>query len=197
MASRLDVLLTMSKATVEQNDSLVAKAATLAIRAHADQKRKGTGWPYIVHPIGVAFLLRDYYPDDPALEAAGYLHDVLEDTNTPESYLRDQFGDDITDLVVGVTNNGNWRLADYVHNPQVLRLKAADTIDNVRDTIRGIEKGHDVWSRFAAGTRKVKTWRKHAGIIAAGLPEEPLAYLLHDTVAHAERLQGEVHHGAD
>lgn len=184
----------MVKASVEQHDTLAARAATFAIRAHEGQTRKGTGWPYVVHPIGVAHILRDYYPEDEALEAAGYLHDVLEDTDIPESFLRDRFGDDVTDLVVGVTNNGNWRLADYADNPRVLRLKAADTIDNILDTIRGLEKGHDVWSRFAAGRRKARTWRKHADLIARQLTQpdrdyiEPIAVRLDEMVTKAERL---------
>src|SRR5687768_14221212 len=110
----------MVRATIEQHDSIVARAATFAVRAHEGQTRKGTGFPYVVHPIGVAHILRDYYPDDEGLEAAGYLHDVLEDTDTPEQFLRDRFGDDVTELVLGVTNKGNWQLADYKGNPRVL-----------------------------------------------------------------------------
>lgn len=182
------------KASVEQHSTVAARAAAYAVVAHQGQVRKGTQFPYVVHPIGVAHILRQYYPDDEALEAAGYLHDVLEDTDTPESFLRERFGDDVTDLVVGVTNNGNWRLADHLDNPRVLRLKAADTIDNILDTIRGLEKGHDVWSRFGAGRRKVKTWRKHSDLISQHLlvPDLPLreyiATRLDEVVTKAESL---------
>jgi guanosine-3',5'-bis(diphosphate) 3'-pyrophosphohydrolase len=164
----------MAKATVEQNATLVAQAAVFAVRAHEGQKRKGTQFAYSTHPLGVGHLLREYYPDDPALEAAGYLHDVLEDTNVPEIELRRRFGDDVTDLVLGVTNKGKWKLSDYLDNPRVLRLKAADILDNVTDTIRGLEKGHDVWSRFGAGRRKAKKWREHTEVIRKGLSGEPL-----------------------
>ena len=178
----------MVKATIEQHDSIVARAATYAVRAHEGQVRKGTGFPYVVHPIGVAHILRDYYPDDESLEAAGYLHDVLEDTDTPEQFLRDRFGDDVADLVLGVTNKGNWQLVDYKDNPRVLALKAADTIDNILDTIRGLEKGHDVWARFGAGRRKVQTWRKHTDLIMAGLDHSDIAKRLSKVVARVEML---------
>jgi (p)ppGpp synthase/HD superfamily hydrolase len=165
----------MVKASVEQNDSLVARAATFAVRAHEGQSRKGTGFPYVTHPIGVAHILRDYYPDDEALEAAGYLHDVLEDTDFGVDALVERFGQDVAQLVAGVTNNGNWHLEDWIDNPRVLRLKAADTLDNVLDTIRGLEKGHDVWSRFAADKGKADTWKTHADLIYGRLAPDELA----------------------
>lgn len=179
----------MGNASVKQYESIVAEAAAFAVRAHDGQVRKGTQWPYVVHPIGVAHILREYYPDDEALEAAGYLHDVLEDTTCPESLLLSKFGGDVTMLVHGVTNNGGWRLEDYAEDKRVLRLKAADTLDNVLDTVRGLEKGHDVWSRFAAGSRKADTWRRHADLIWRQLDGEPLAVRMHDAVLRAEALR--------
>lgn len=86
---------------------LTEKAKVFATAAHAaiGQTRKYTGEPYIVHPIEVANLLLQYVPDvtDEQL-AAAYLHDVLEDTQVTENVLRAQFGDEVTDLVVWLTN---------------------------------------------------------------------------------------------
>lgn len=178
----------MTKATVSQNDSVVALAANFAIRVHEGQTRKGTQFPYATHPIGVGHLLRDYYPFDPNLEAAGYLHDVLEDTETTATEMITRFGEDITGLVLGVTNRGDWRLSDYVEQPRVLRLKAADTLDNVLDTIRGLQKGHDVWSRFSAGRRKGQTWTKHADIFHKHLAGDPLACRVRDAVYRVNQL---------
>lgn len=188
----------MPKSSVEQNISVVAAAATFAARKHGPspmhpegQKRKGTGFPYITHPIGVANILREYYPDDENLEAAGYLHDVIEDTPTGPAELTQLFGLDIADLVVAVTNDktGTWRLEHYVHFPRVMRLKAADTLDNVLDTIRGLEKGHNVWSRFSAGERKADTWRKHVDLIRSTLGDEELVVRLNRAVTQVEGLR--------
>lgn len=178
----------MAKSTVEQNATLVAKAAVFAARAHEGQLRTGTRFPYISHPLGVGHILRMHYPDDAPLEAAGYLHDVLEDTGVTEEEMRTRFGDDVTDLVVGVTNKGNWSLEDYRDNHRVLRLKAADTLDNILDTIRGLEKGHDVWSRFRKGRDKSQQWRKNAFLINKVLTGEPLAMELWDAVNKVDSL---------
>lgn len=180
----------MVKATIPQYESLVAEAAAFAVRAHEGQFRKGTGFPYVVHPIGVAHILRDYYPDNEDLEAAGYLHDVIEDCGVNFSDLVSKFGYSVASMVLGVTNTGKWTLEEYAESPDILRLKAADTLDNVRDTVRGLEKGHDVWSRFSAGKRKADTWRKHADLIWRKLEDEPLAIALHDAVLRAEALRG-------
>lgn len=181
----------MARASIPQYESVVAEAASFAVRAHEGQYRKGTGFPYVVHPIGVAHILRDYYPGDDELEAAGYLHDVIEDCNVNYSHLAKVFGFRVANLVIGVTNTGKWTLEEYASVPDVLRLKAADTIDNVTDTVRGLEKGHDVWSRFSAGKRKADTWRKHADLIWHNLPHEPIAVRLHDVVLRAEALRTE------
>lgn len=185
----------MAKTTVPQHLTLTAAAAAFAVRAHEGQKRKGTKFPYSTHPIGVGHLLREYYPSDPALEAAGYLHDVLEDTDVSEMELRARFGDDIVNLVVGVTNTGNWRLSDHVGEPRILRLKAADTLDNVLDTVRGLQKGHDVWQRFAAGRRKAETWSKHADLLHEHLAGEPLACRVRDVVFQVQRTPVRDTHG--
>lgn len=148
-----------------QHDTLTAEAAAYAIRQHDGQYRKGSGFPYIVHPIGVGHLLRNWYPGNEELEAAGYLHDTIEDTSTEYIDLEHKFGPRVAGLVYAVTRVPGWNLADYRNNPDVLRLKGADMVDNIRDTVRGIEKGHDVWTRFAAGKRKWRSWEKDYNII--------------------------------
>lgn len=153
---------------VKQYDNLTAEAAAFAIRVHEGQYRKGSGFPYVVHPIGVGTILRFTFMDE-ELEAAGYLHDVLEDTDVEYPELEDRFGPRVAGLVFSVTRNSHWDLRDYRNKPDTLRLKAADMIDNIRDTARGLEKGHDVWSRFAAGKRKYQSWTKDYSIIHAGL----------------------------
>ena len=79
---------------------LVEKAIEMAVQAHANQKRKGTDQPYIVHPLSVGMLLMKHgYPEH--LVIAGLLHDTLEDTDLTEEEIRRVFGDPVAELVRG------------------------------------------------------------------------------------------------
>jgi hypothetical protein len=131
--------------TPAQHFTNAGAAAAFAVRAQ---------FPYVTHPLGVGQILRVLYPDNDDLEAAGYLHDVVEDTDVTIEVIEDRFGPDVAILVAGVTNK-----VDY-SNPDIVRLKAADVLDNVLDTIRGLHKGHDVWSRFRKGRAKVNYWKE-------------------------------------
>lgn len=72
-----------------------------AEKMHADQKRD-SGEPYIIHPIAVANILLDLGLDYCTI-AAALLHDCIEDTPATEADIRNLFGDEIADLVMGVT----------------------------------------------------------------------------------------------
>ena len=61
-----------------------------------------SGEPYIQHPLEVANILCDMHMDHDTLVAA-MLHDVIEDTGIPKDALAEQFGDDVADLVDGVS----------------------------------------------------------------------------------------------
>lgn len=84
---------------------LITRAAALAHEAHAGQERDDDGGPYIHHPARVAATLAKHFPDDVALIAAAWCHDVLEDCPqvTPD-HLRSIIGDDAFALVEMVTN---------------------------------------------------------------------------------------------
>lgn len=76
------------------------RALRFAIKAHKGQVRKSDpDKPMIIHPINVANILREYGFDSLVI-AAGYLHDVVEDTKYGEKYIQKIFGDDITSLVM-------------------------------------------------------------------------------------------------
>lgn len=89
--------LIFSDAQVEMLDKVCAYARAM----HADQKRD-SGEPYIVHPIAVANILLDLGLDYCTV-AAALLHDCIEDTPATESDIRSKFGDEIAELVMGVT----------------------------------------------------------------------------------------------
>lgn len=80
---------------------LINEAFTLARDAHANQFR-ASGRPYITHPVVVADILVDLGLDAPTICAA-LLHDTVEDTYVTDEMLRETFGDEIADLVKGVT----------------------------------------------------------------------------------------------
>ena len=79
------------------------KAQEFAIEAHNGQRRKSDKEkPMIIHPINVANILKQYKFDDNVI-AAGYLHDVVEDTKYELSDITEIFGDDISSLVEGAS----------------------------------------------------------------------------------------------
>ncbi len=84
-----------------QDLTLLKKAYQFSLEAHQTQKR-ATGDPYIVHPLAVVQTLAELQLDLPTL-AAGFLHDVLEDTPISKEIVLREFGEEITNLVEGVT----------------------------------------------------------------------------------------------
>ena len=83
---------------------LISKAYTYALNAHEGQVRK-SGDPYISHPVEVAYILAELEQDASCI-CAGLLHDVVEDTPITGEDLALEFGDNIRQLVEGVTKLG-------------------------------------------------------------------------------------------
>ncbi len=79
----------------------VKRAYEYAKKAHANQKR-ASGEEYFIHPCTVAKILVDLGLDAATISAA-FLHDVIEDTPVSEGDIRKEFGDEVLELVVGVT----------------------------------------------------------------------------------------------
>lgn len=82
--------------------SLIDRAIGFAARAHNGQKRKIGNIPYIAHPVAVAMILQDMGCDE-TIVAAGLLHDTVEDTRVTLDEIRQQFGDEVADIVAGCT----------------------------------------------------------------------------------------------
>lgn len=83
----------------------VHKAYLYASLAHEGQFRK-SGTPYISHPISVAGILAKQKMPTPII-IAGLLHDVIEDTDITEEEMAKEFGQDVVNIVSGVTKLGN------------------------------------------------------------------------------------------
>lgn len=88
----------------ESDLALIKKAYIYSASAHAGQVRL-SGEPYLSHPLEVANILADLCKDSHII-AAGLLHDTVEDTNTELADIRENFGEDVAEIVDGVTKVG-------------------------------------------------------------------------------------------
>lgn len=96
-----DILDKVAGSYSEKDINQMKKAYVFAARAHKGQTRR-SGEPYLSHPLEVANMLADMKLDHTTL-VAGLLHDVLEDTDITAADVRENFGQDVADLVEGVT----------------------------------------------------------------------------------------------
>lgn len=85
----------------EKNLDLIMRAYKLAEAKHAGQFRKSND-PYIQHPLEVAYMLAELHTS-PATIAAGLLHDLVEDTDVTKEQIKEEFGEDVCNIVDGVT----------------------------------------------------------------------------------------------
>jgi GTP pyrophosphokinase len=96
-----DILRRVREYNPDANFDLIQKAYLYANHAHRPQVRV-SGEPYIYHPLEVARILTGLRMDSPSL-AAAILHDVIEDTGTSKDQVIDLFGQEVAELVDGVT----------------------------------------------------------------------------------------------
>ncbi len=124
---------------------LVTRAFDYAAQAHAGQLRQ-SGQEFIYHPWGVAKILAGLQLDEATL-AAALLHDVVEDTATDIDELRAEFGEEIANLVEGVTKLTRVKFQSREHaeaenyrklivamaeDLRVILIKLADRLHNLR-----------------------------------------------------------------
>ncbi len=83
------------------DNKLIKKAFETSLAAHEGQLRK-SGEPYAIHPYYVARILAEMKFDDVTI-CSGLLHDVIEDTPVTDDELRETFGNEIANIVDGVT----------------------------------------------------------------------------------------------
>jgi GTP diphosphokinase / guanosine-3',5'-bis(diphosphate) 3'-diphosphatase len=129
----------------EGTEELVADAYNAAHAAHRGQTRK-SGEPFVYHPLATADVLAELRLD-PTTIAAALLHDVLEDTGVTKEELSERFGDDVAEIVDGVTKlkrlpSGNLEEAQaeslrkmivaMSRDVRVIIIKLADRLHNMR-----------------------------------------------------------------
>ena len=132
------------------NPEKLNKAYDFAVKAHSNQKR-ASGDPYSVHPIEVANILTDLKLDSATI-TTGLLHDTIEDTYATYETIKGEFGDEVADLVDGVTKisvfentaSSNSKAENFrklilatSKDIRVLLVKIADRLHNMR-TIKAI-----------------------------------------------------------
>ncbi len=124
---------------------MVERAYAFSARVHRGQKRI-SGEPYLVHPFAVATILAELRLDVPAV-VTGLLHDTVEDTLTTLEEIEAEFGEEVANLVDGVTKIGlieassreeaeaksmGKMLLASAKDIRVLLVKLADRAHNVR-----------------------------------------------------------------
>ncbi len=95
------LIMKVKKYAPNADTSILQRAYEFADQHHIDQKR-ASGDPYISHPVAVANMLADLKLDIPSI-ATGLLHDTVEDTSATLEDLQNEFGEEISYLVNGVT----------------------------------------------------------------------------------------------
>ena len=129
----------------EKDFQLIKKAHDFAKEAHANQKR-ASGEEYFTHPTAVASILVDLGLDSATI-AAAFLHDVIEDTPASEGDIKKEFGEEVLELVLGVTKlekiefnsleeeqAENFRkiFVSMAKDIRVIIIKLADRLHNMR-----------------------------------------------------------------
>ena len=118
---------------------LLIKAFEAATLAHLGQTRKGTDIPFAIHPYRVAnLLIEDGAPE--YVVAAGYLHDVLEDTDFQLNTY--DFPPEVIDLVTSLTKRQDSSKTEAIEKISAskwgLLIKLADRLDNLTDRTSSI-----------------------------------------------------------
>ncbi|MFP4134975.1 MAG: RelA/SpoT family protein [Halothece sp.] len=128
-----------------EDAELIASAFQFAYNLHEGQYRR-SGEPYIAHPVAVAGLIRDLGGGS-AMIAAGFLHDIVEDTDTTCEEIEEKFGESVRHLVEGVTKLSKFNFSSKTERAaenfrrmflamakdiRVIVVKLADRLHNMR-----------------------------------------------------------------
>ena len=178
------------------------EALNLALRLHADQRRKGTDVPYIAHPLAVTSLVLEAGGGENEAIAA-LLHDAIEDQGDKTSLaeIRQRFGESVAVIVEGCTDAWKkpkppWRdrkeayIAHLQNAPAPERLvAAADKLHNARSLLADYgELGEEVWGRFNGGKEGTLWYYRSLVEAFRSFGRTPLVDQLEWVVSEIERL---------
>jgi GTP pyrophosphokinase len=160
-----ECLINHSSESNNSDNSLICRAFEFAYLLHEGQFRK-SGEPYIAHPIAVATLLKDLGGDS-AMIAAGFLHDVVEDTEVTPEEIEQHFGSEVRHLVEAVTKLSKFNFSSKTERQaenfrrmflamaqdiRVIVVKLADRLHNMR-TLEHLKE--DKQKSIALETREI------------------------------------------
>ncbi|XP_046544287.1 guanosine-3',5'-bis(diphosphate) 3'-pyrophosphohydrolase MESH1-like isoform X2 [Haliotis rubra] len=133
----------------------IIRCANFSAIKHKDQRRKDPEMtPYINHPIGVAYILTEEAGiTDLSVIQTALLHDTVEDTSTTFDEIEAEFGKEVRDLVVELSDDKTLMKEDRKRlqiehaphaSPKAKLVKLADKLYNLRDLQRTVPRG---WSQ--------------------------------------------------
>ena len=138
------------------NSALIMKAYKYAVENHGSQVRM-SGEPYMIHPLNVAYILSELGMDDETICAA-LLHDVVEDTSKTHDDIVNVFGEEIAEMVAGVTKLSKLRYETIEERQvenyrkmflamgkdiRVILIKLADRLHNMR-TLKFLKRDRQI-----------------------------------------------------
>ena len=168
------------------NSDSLNKAYNFALDAHQNQKRD-EGVPYIIHPVAVASILTELKLDSATI-TTGLLHDTIEDTNVTYETVKKEFGQEVANLVDGVTKlsalenkaSDNSKAENFrklilatSKDIRVLLVKLADRLHNMR-TIKFIK---DEARRYKTAKETLEVYAPLAGRVGFQIMREELISL--------------------
>ncbi|MGN6186736.1 MAG: RelA/SpoT family protein [Thermoanaerobaculia bacterium] len=185
-----DILDKVEQYKPDFDEELLQKAYIFSAREHRGQVRS-SGEPYLIHPLNVAYILADMRLDETSI-AVGLLHDVIEDTLTTKETLQEMFGEQVAELVDGVTKISRYAyvskeeqqaetfrkmLLAMVSDLRVVLVKLADRLHNMR-TLQYLQEE----KRIAVAKETMEIYapianRLGMGAIKAELEDLSLRYL--------------------
>lgn len=124
---------------------MLSDAVRLANWAHEGQTRKGSGLPYVVHPLEVAQILIRHGVEDEETLVAAVLHDAVEDTCVTIEVVRERYGERVAAIVAAVTKPDGLAKPEQARaakellraGPPAARVvKMADRLSNLLDLDR-------------------------------------------------------------
>ena len=167
----------ISQEQYENDNKLICKAIQFATEKHgavvnkdgsAGQKRKGSGLPYIIHPMEVWQILRNNNCSV-EVQIAGLLHDTLEDTNTTPEEIQSLFGADILALVQTESEDKSktWKerkqhtIDALAHDSvETMQVCCADKLSNCQAQLYDFKQiGNALFDRFnKQSTPELQAW---------------------------------------
>ena len=127
----IDILKRLEKTYDGSDLELLKQAYAYARKAHENQKR-ASGEEYFIHPCTVAGILVDLGLDAATI-AAAFLHDVIEDTPVSEGDIKKEFGEEVLELVLGVTKLEKIEFGAFECCTGIEKLKLSNNLKKIDD----------------------------------------------------------------